>query len=77
VHGAWKYSIEIQYENEYGNGKVTGEWFDIEKIQYSKKNHFYMDGFVGGQPGRWRVRAIDANGLSGQSSDWRMFRFTR
>jgi hypothetical protein len=33
--------------------------------------------FVGAQPGRWRVWALDAKGAAGQKSEWREFRYTR
>jgi tetratricopeptide (TPR) repeat protein len=32
--------------------------------------------FIGAQPGRWRVWAIDAAGQPGPKSDWREFRYT-
>ena len=32
--------------------------------------------FVGEQPGRWRVYAVDARGDAGLPSPWRYFRFT-
>jgi hypothetical protein len=31
--------------------------------------------FVGGQPGRWRVRAVDATGNESAFSDWATFEF--
>jgi len=33
--------------------------------------------FVGAQPGRWRVSAVDANGASGPKSEWREFWYTQ
>lgn len=33
--------------------------------------------FVGAQPGRWRVWAIDKNGQKGRKSPWRMFFYAR
>jgi tetratricopeptide (TPR) repeat protein/thiol-disulfide isomerase/thioredoxin len=33
--------------------------------------------FIGAQPGRWRVWAIDAAGQPGPKSDWREFSYTR
>jgi thiol-disulfide isomerase/thioredoxin len=33
--------------------------------------------FVGSQPGRWRVMALDSAGNSGEASPWREFRYTR
>jgi eukaryotic-like serine/threonine-protein kinase len=37
----------------------------------------YSFSFVGAQPGRWRVRAIDANGIAGEWSSWWTFTFTQ
>jgi hypothetical protein len=33
--------------------------------------------FVGAQPGRWRITAIYENGIMGEKSEWRIFRYTR
>lgn len=33
--------------------------------------------FVGAQPGRWRVFAVDGDGAASPRSPWRYFRFTR
>ena len=33
--------------------------------------------FVGAQPGRWRVRALDAQSRAGPASQWRTFEYTR
>jgi tetratricopeptide (TPR) repeat protein/alkyl hydroperoxide reductase subunit AhpC len=33
--------------------------------------------FVGAQPGRWRVWAVDAAGADGAKSEWREFRYTQ
>jgi len=33
--------------------------------------------FVGAQPGRWRVQAVDGAGKAGSMSEWREFRYTR
>jgi hypothetical protein len=37
----------------------------------------YTFDFVGAQPGRWRVWAIDANGQEGPKSSWRRFTYTK
>jgi hypothetical protein len=33
--------------------------------------------FIGAQPGRWRVWAVDATGQSGPKSQWREFTYTK
>ena len=37
----------------------------------------YTYGFVGAQPGKWRVTAIDAKGVAGTPSGWWTFRYTK
>jgi hypothetical protein len=37
----------------------------------------YGINFVGAQPGRWRVWAVNGSGVPGARSGWRQFRFTR
>ena len=37
----------------------------------------YTFDFVGAQPGRWRVFAVDQNGQAGPPSNWREFMYTR
>ena len=37
----------------------------------------YTFNFVGAQPGRWRVWAVNASGAPGSKGGWREFRFTR
>lgn len=46
-------------------------------IQQSVSATSFPFDFVGAQPGRWRVWAIDMNGQEGSKSDWCVFRFTR
>jgi len=36
----------------------------------------YTFNFVGAQPGRWRVWAVNGSGMPGSKSGWREFRFT-
>jgi hypothetical protein len=37
----------------------------------------YQFDFVGAQPGRWRVSAVDDSGREGPKSDWWTFRYTK
>ena len=37
----------------------------------------YTFNWVGAQPGRWRVWAVNGSGLPGEKSGWREFRFTQ
>lgn len=38
---------------------------------------FYEFNFIGAQPGRWRVWAVDAEGREGFKSEWRTFVYTK
>ena len=78
VSGAASYTIELQVcaqgdvnGNECGgllqlrgNPPLSG----IEKTSYE-----FL--FIGAQPGRWRVWAVDSNGRAGGKSDWLRFIF--
>jgi tetratricopeptide (TPR) repeat protein/thiol-disulfide isomerase/thioredoxin len=69
VPGAVNYRVEWAYES-------TGTWSDPTPI-ISVKEPVANFQFVGAQPGRWRVWAVDASGQEGAKSDWREFRYTR
>ena len=49
----------------------------VWKVQSRLNNTNYTFVFVGAQPGRWRVWAVDAAGRPGRKSPWWEFRFTR
>lgn len=59
----------------------SGQWCtDVGRDWLLKPNlqtTFYDFNFVGAQPGRWRVRAINANGEESAKSEWQEFRFTK
>ena len=75
VQWASKYRVDIQCEvKNLDSGQVS--WIDYRKL-FSTQCHAKIDNFAGAQRGRWRVTAIDATGVSGQSSEWRTFRFTK
>jgi len=77
VPGAATYTVEI---DAYDPG--SGRWFsDLagkpwDLVPNIKETSYSFD-FVGAQPGRWRVWAVDANGLEGPQSGWWEFRYTR
>ncbi len=68
VAGAKSYTVEIEYKS--GN-----QWQALRK-QSGVRTSYTFD-FVGAQPGRWRVSAVDAAGKTGTASGWREFRYTR
>jgi hypothetical protein len=77
VPGAISYTVEI----DCFNCCVANQWCTDVGREYrvipSIKTMTYKFDFGGAQPGRWRVWAVDKNGVQGRKSDWRDFRYTR
>ena len=73
VKGAASYTVHVQY------GQTSGWERNVENLRVESgiKGTFYRFDFVGAQPGRWRVWAVNAKGESGYKSKWRYFNFTR
>lgn len=71
VAGAVKYKVEIQYCSPSGCGVWAVSYPIVIRLTSD-----YTFNFVGAQPGRWRVWAIDANGKEGLKSAWWNFRYT-
>jgi hypothetical protein len=71
VPGASKYIVEIEACN-----RNKAECFTLKPLREAKSTTYSFN-FVGSQPGRWRVWAIDANGQAGVKSDWWSFTYTR
>jgi hypothetical protein len=68
VAGAKQYTVEIEYKS--GNN-----WRPLKKQSGLKTD--YTFNFVGAQPGRWRVWAVNSAGKNGLASKWREFRYTK
>ena len=76
VNGVAYYMVEVDYYNpsinqwEYDyNGSI---WQTYSNITANTQ----QINFAGAQPGRWRVWAVDANGVAGTKSNWFHFAFT-
>jgi hypothetical protein len=69
VKGASSYTVQIQYQS-------SREWHDLKIIEGIKKT-IYTFNFVGSQPGRWSIWAVNSDGKSGYKSGWRNFYYTR
>ncbi len=69
VGGAAHYMVEIEY---FANGRWIGNY----KLDRSNDTR-HVFRFVGAQPGRWRVWAVNSRGVAGRKSGWRTFRYTR
>lgn len=76
VPGASKYVVEIEGCN---NSKPT-ECFPhpmYEKTSRETNQTTYTFKFLGKQPGRWRVWAVDGSGQDGEKSAWQTFAYSR
>jgi hypothetical protein len=77
VSGASSYSVEVDCFNCCGFNQWCSDigetWHLISDIQTTE----YTFNWVGAQPGRWRVWAIDANGIEGYKSPWWEFVYTQ
>jgi hypothetical protein len=74
VAGAVGYIVEWDY---YGGGVWASEGPRPSLAQFFVDRTSYTLGFVGAQPGRWRVWAVDAEDREGKRSAWRGFRFAK
>jgi hypothetical protein len=73
VPGAAAYFVETDYFSD-------GVWESQRRgspVAFRVTDSVYSFRFVGAQPGRWRVWAIDSAGLPGPKSEWREFRYTK
>ena len=81
VEGAVSYSVEIDYCQ---GGQQKRECVDPQPLTVRSNQPMqgitgteYQFSFIGAQPGRWRVWAIDKNGREGFKSPWRTFFYLR
>jgi len=70
VTGAVAYKVEVEYQSP------DGQWQPAVAVKEVKDTEYEFD-FIGAQPGRWHVWAVDANGQEGPKSDWWSFRYTK
>lgn len=73
VQSAKSYTVEVQYCGRAGCATTARPF----KRQADLRSAEYTFDFVGAQPGRWRVWAVDGNGKAGLKSGWWEFRYTR
>ena len=67
--GATRYIVNVEAQDP-----ATGEWFPHPgKSRWTTANNFQEIEFIGDQPGRWRVVAIDANNVRSRVSAWSEF----
>jgi hypothetical protein len=68
VAGAAKYKVEIEYLS-------GGKWDSLIRTEVRLTEHELN--FLGAQPGRWRIWAVEDSGQEGPKSDWWTFRYTQ
>jgi hypothetical protein len=77
VSGATSYTVEVDCfhccESNKWCSDVGKTWMIVPNIRTTN----YTFNFVGAQPGRWRVWAVDSSGREGAKSAWREFRYTQ
>jgi hypothetical protein len=71
VDGADHYLVEVDFCQPAGCATSAAP-FRRESVSSTT----FRFRFVGAQPGRWRVRGVDAAGTEGPNSPWRGFRYT-
>src|SRR5262249_4254237 len=60
--------------------QIKGWWGEYRNFQLGEQfttATSYTFNFVGAQPGRWRVWAVDTGNIPGTKSAWRQFRYAR
>jgi hypothetical protein len=78
VEGAISYTVEVDYCQGFGSRKldcVNPQPLTMKGSPQTTgiKNTSYEFSFIGAQPGRWRVWAVDKEGREGFKSSWRSF----
>ncbi|HKX27407.1 MAG TPA: redoxin domain-containing protein [Blastocatellia bacterium] len=76
VSGAASYQVEIDFRSPSSpdwNNQLRG----VSNWTAESKTTSHTFNFVGAQPGRWRVWAVDAEGRQGAKSEWWEFVYTR
>lgn len=73
VQGAESYTVEVDY---YDTDWVTNRGQTYILAPNIHQTSFFFN-FIGAQPGRWRVWAVDSQGVAGQKSPWWMFKYTK
>jgi hypothetical protein len=72
VSGATHYLVEVQWENP-----TDGLWHTLPNYPVAVEEPSYTFNFVGAQPGRWRVAALNAKNQKTQYSDWWYFKYEK
>ncbi len=74
VGGAMSYDVQVDGGDLWAEPHwwdTTSGWFVWEERIVATSG--WTTDFVGAQPGRWRVRGLDARGVAGPASAWQVF----
>ncbi len=77
VGGAASYTVEIDCLHCCQSGRWCSDVSKPWKLAADLSSTRYRFNFVGAQPGRWRVWAVDRQGNAGRKSSWWEFKYTR
>lgn len=77
VPGSATYVVEIDCFHCCESGKWCTDLGKTWQIKKAITGTNYTFDYVGAQPGRWRVWAVDASGREGEKSAWCEFTYTR
>jgi len=77
IPGAKSYTVEIDCFHCCQSGRWCSDVGGRTTVVRNLTRPTYTFSFVGAQPGRWRVWAVDVTGRKGPKSPWRQFRYTR
>jgi hypothetical protein len=72
VSGATHYLVQVQWENP-----TDGLWHTLPNYPVAVEEPSYTFNFVGAQPGRWRVAAVNTKNQNTQYSDWWYFKYEK
>jgi hypothetical protein len=78
VPGAASYTVEVEYFYPCAGAdcpKTAPHQLNGDPPQFGLEATRYEFNFAGAQRGRWRVRAVDAQGRAGAKSPWSSFRY--
>ena len=77
IRGAVSYTVEIDCYHCCQSNQWCSDVGGRTRIVPNINSTNYSFEFVGAQPGRWRVWAVDAVGRNSPKSSWYKFRYTR
>ena len=78
VVSAVQYNLQVDYGWDCSATDACLSWSRPDQyIDINVQGTTYTFNFVGAQPGRWRVRALDSRNNPGRWSEYRYFRYLR